>query len=304
MGWHNASCHNKKVATMASDTNTEQWVALARSGDDDALNRLLASIQAMVYKLAVRMLGHPEDARDACQDILVKVVAGLPDFRAESLFTTWVFRLASNHLLSVLRRPSAPFISFEVLAEQIDAGMSVAERFTHPAADDALIAHEMMASCTQKMLLGLDSAARIAYVLGDICDIDSDQAAQILEITPASFRQRLSRARAQLVAFTEQRCGLIDPAKNCRCAKQAGPAIAVGRLDPQRLVFAVAPGKGEGALQQPQDLHDAMAELTAVVRIARVLRAAHVGAVPSPEPGQLVSALKDMLASGQYRILS
>lgn len=285
---------------MVSDIQIAQWVDRARGGDDDALNRLIASIQTLVYKLAVRMLGQPDDARDACQEILVKVVAGLPDFRADSQFTTWVYRLASNHLLSVLRRPSAPFISFEVLAEQIDRGMSVAERFTHPAADDALIAHEMMAACTQKMLLGLDSSARIAYVLGDICDISADQAAQILDITPVNFRQRLSRARAELVAFTEQRCGLVDAANSCRCAKQVGPAIAAGQLNPQRLVFAINPEEDQDPLQQPQDLNDAMGELTAVVRIARVLRASHSGTGPD----QLVPALKEMLAIGQYRILS
>jgi RNA polymerase sigma factor (sigma-70 family) len=285
---------------MVNDTQMKALVVGARGGDVDALNTLIESIQGLVHKLAVRMLGHPDDARDASQEILIKIVTGLADFRADSLFTTWVYRVASNHLLSELRRPGVPSVSFETVAAQIEAGMAVSERFSHPAADDTLIAHEMMAACTQKMLLGLDSAARIAYVLGDICEIDGEQAAAILDIAPATFRQRLSRARRELSAFMQARCGVVDAANACRCAKQVGPAIAMRKLDPARPVFAVQPRPGEPPLQTPPALQEAIAELESIARTARVLRAAHAGASPTG----LVPVLRELIATRRYRILS
>jgi RNA polymerase sigma factor (sigma-70 family) len=289
-----------KAATMISDTQMKAWVDSARGGDSDALNTLIENIQGLVYKLALKMLGQPDDARDASQEILIKVVTGLADFRSDSLFTTWVYRLASNHLLSTLRRPSLPLVRFDVLAEQIEAGMAVAERFAHPAADDILVAQEMMAACTQKMLLGLDSAARIAYVLGDICEISGEQAAEILDITPVTFRQRLSRARRELSVFMQPRCGVVDAANVCRCAKQVGPAIAMRKLDPLRPVFAVQPQPADAPPQAPHALQAAIGELESIARIARVLRAAQCG----PAPSGLVPALRALIATRQYRILS
>lgn len=285
---------------MTSDTQMKAWVDAARGGDADALNTLIGSIQGPVYKLAVRMLGHPDDARDASQEILIKVVTGLADFRSDSLFTTWVYRLASNHLISALRRPNAPSIGFDAVAEQIEMGLAVADRFSHPAADDVLMAHEMMTACTQKMLLSLEGAARIAYILGDICDIPGEEAAQILDITPEAFRQRLSRARRELADFMQPRCGVIDAANACRCAKQVGPAIAARKLDPARPLFTVRPTAHEPPLQQPQQLSAAFGELQAVARAARMLRAAHGG----PSPDGFVAALRELIATRQYRILS
>ena len=71
----------------------ETLVATARAGSRESLERLVAEIQRPVYNLALRMLWHPEDARDAAQEILVRVVTHLGTFRGESRFLTWVYGL-------------------------------------------------------------------------------------------------------------------------------------------------------------------------------------------------------------------
>ena len=82
----------------------ESLVERAKEGDQNALEELVRHIQDPVYGLALRMLSHPADAEDATQEILVKVVTHLVSFRQESAFTTWVYRIASNHLITNNKR--------------------------------------------------------------------------------------------------------------------------------------------------------------------------------------------------------
>ena len=76
-------------------------VARARAGDRAALESVVRAIQKDVQGLALRFLWHPQDAEDAAQEILVRVVTGLGGFRGESGFRTWVYRVACNTLLSL-----------------------------------------------------------------------------------------------------------------------------------------------------------------------------------------------------------
>ena len=77
----------------------EENAKRARQGDQRALEELVAQIQGKIYGLALRTLWHPEDARDATQEILLRVVTHLATFRGESRFSSWVYRIAANHLL-------------------------------------------------------------------------------------------------------------------------------------------------------------------------------------------------------------
>ena len=76
----------------------KQEVKQAIAGDPEALERLLCGVQDMVFNLSLRMLGMVPDAEDAAQEILIKVMTRLSSFRGESSFSTWVFRIAVNHL--------------------------------------------------------------------------------------------------------------------------------------------------------------------------------------------------------------
>ena len=98
-------------------------VAQARGGDRDSLEHLVVQIQRPVYNLALRMLWHPEDARDASQEILVRVVTHLGSFRGESGFLTWVYRVAANHLITARQgRVERQEPTFERFAEDLADG--------------------------------------------------------------------------------------------------------------------------------------------------------------------------------------
>src|ERR1700759_173374 len=94
-----------------------------------------------------------------------------------------------------------------------------------------------MLSCTLGMLLCLDREQRLTFILGAIFEISDTVAAEVLEITPDNFRQRLARARRDLRNFMNDKCGLVNQANPCRCAKKTRGFIQAGYVDPQNLLF-------------------------------------------------------------------
>ena len=110
---------------LADDAPTERedqnLVALARSGNRRALEDLIRQHQEWIYNIAVRMLFHPQDAQDATQEILVKVVTRLSSFEGRSSFRTWLYRIVVNHVLNMRRgRVEDPHIDFHMYGEELD----------------------------------------------------------------------------------------------------------------------------------------------------------------------------------------
>jgi RNA polymerase sigma factor (sigma-70 family) len=202
-----------------------------------ALEQVLRLIADDVRRLAQRMLWHPEDAEDATQEILVKVATRLSTFRGEARVSTWVHRIAVNHLLTTRRRRAEdPTLTFATFADDLAADLDTS--YDARGVDEDLLAQEVMVGCTQGMLLCLDREHRMAYVLGDVLHFTSPDAAAACDITPATHRKRLQRARSRLQAFMREHCGLLDSANACRCHRRVGAAIARGRADPAHLLFA------------------------------------------------------------------
>lgn len=204
----------------------------ATSGDLAALDRVLAAIQPGVFNLALRMLGHRDDAADASQEILLKVVTHLAGFRGEAAFPTWVFRIARNHLLTAsMRSRESPEVSLEAIGERLRQGLELGATLGEPAGparsltpEDKLEARQVALGCTQTMLLALDREQRLVYVLDVVFGLSSAEAAQVLEITAEAYRQRLSRARARLEGFVGATCGWANRDAPCTCERQL-PAI-------------------------------------------------------------------------------
>jgi RNA polymerase sigma factor (sigma-70 family) len=217
---------------MKIDAPSPETLAAAQRGDLTALDSLLAALQPGVFNLALRVLGHRDDAADATQEILLKIVTHLGGFRGEAAFTTWVWRVAHNHLMTARTAAAeAPTLSLDALAEKLGAGLEVAERLARneggPRAltpQDKLEARQVALSCTQSMLMALSREDRLVYVLDTLFDLPSARAADVVGVTAAAYRQRLSRTRARLATFTDGHCGLVSATAACRCERQL-PAL-------------------------------------------------------------------------------
>jgi RNA polymerase sigma factor (sigma-70 family) len=139
---------------LQKESSLESLVILAREGRKDALEELARRIQDKVYGLALRTLFLPADAEDATQEILVKVITLLSEFKGESRLTTWVFRIAANHLLTAhKRRAEQRGFAFERAEEQIEAALAISSSGNDDVCESALVVEEVRLSCLQGMLL-------------------------------------------------------------------------------------------------------------------------------------------------------
>lgn len=138
---------------MSHLENENQLIAEAIGGNPQALETLLCSVQDMTFNLSLRMLGMIPDAEDATQEILIKVMTRLSSFRQESSFSTWVFRIAANHLQSYRKGMFAERpLSFEVYGEDIASGRERDVPDMSGGVDKTLLERELKLSCSNVML--------------------------------------------------------------------------------------------------------------------------------------------------------
>ncbi len=224
------------------EADIEMLVGMAKEGDKKALEELILQIQDKIYGLALRMLYNPSDAEDASQEILLKIVTHLGTFRGESSFSTWMYRVAANHLLTTRKhRAERAAVSFEDYEKGVDLISAMNWQESKSETLQHLFVEEIRISCLQGLLLCLDREHRLAYLLADVFDVSSEQGATILEITPVAFRKRLSRARGRLQDFLTKKCALINPDNPCHCEHSAIIQLGTSRFDDDHMVFAKHP---------------------------------------------------------------
>ena len=278
---------------MSAEADEAELVARAVDGDKAALEKVVRLLQDPLYRLALRMTWRPADAEDATQEILIRVVTRLASWRGEAELLTWAYRIGVNYLLNLRRKTprEAQQLSLDEFRADLADGLAEAG---YQGPEAAVLAEEVRLSCTQSMLQCLERGGRVAFVLSDIFELSSADAAWILETSPAAYRKRLERARHRIRAFMESTCGLVNPEAFCRCARRVPKAITAGRVNQRTPSFTVHPvspsGRGVAeAADQLHRLHDA----------AAVLRAHPDYAAPQAK----VDAIVALLQSGRFPLL-
>lgn len=212
------------------------YLEQALAGDKDALGELLGSVQADVFNLALRMLGTVTDAEDACQEIIIRVMTNLASFRGESAFSTWVFRIALNHLTNYRKGQFAhAAFSWEMYGEDIASGREQGVGDLSQGVDRQLLEQELKYACTNVMLQCFDVESRAVFILGTMFKLDSRTAGEILQMSPEAYRQKLSRLRRKMSEFLSAYCGLGGG--SCNCGRRVNYAIATHRLQPKQLDY-------------------------------------------------------------------
>lgn len=209
-----------------------QQVVAAREGNRAALDAVVRAAERPVFNLAVRMLASRADAEDATQEILVKIITNLGSIRDLEAAGAWAFKIACRHLVHERKRGAieAMQLSFEGFAVDLETGLSPLSDLGLNEIEAKLAIDEVKIGCTLAMLVCLSRALRIAYILCDIFEVTDTEAAEILEIDPAAYRQRLRRARSAVTAFVTRSCGLVSESAPCRCQRRVGQAVRVGRI--------------------------------------------------------------------------
>jgi RNA polymerase sigma factor (sigma-70 family) len=293
----NGEIEDSMLEKTIKEPSLERLVILAKEGRKDALEDLVRSIQDGIYRLALRTLFLPADAEDATQEILIKVITHMADFKGESRFATWVFRIAANHLLTThKRRAEKRGFSFKRAEEEIEAALSPSGLGTPETRENDLIVEEVRLACLQGMLLCLSREIRLAFILGVVFEVTSIEGSRILNITQGTFRQRLSRGRRQIQNFMTKKCSLVNPGNPCACAKLIPHEMKIKMLDPENLRFAnhrCHARESESAVARLQELDE-------LRRVAVLFRTHPDYAAPET----FLESIKRLVESGKFEVLN
>jgi hypothetical protein len=134
----------------------------------------------------------------------------------------------------------------------------------------------------------------MAFILGVVMEVSSQEGAQILDITSAAYRKRLSRARSRIKEFLVNNCGIFDDANRCRCSRILPAYLQKGWVDPDKPVFISKHGDGESNTKLGRYLRE-MDELKQISAVYNSVQ---------PSDFDFVDVVKSIYQNNQYRILS
>ena len=179
----------------------EHLMSLAAAGNFAAFQELIARFQSRVFGVAVRIVGQRQDAEDVTQQTFLSLIEHVESFRGESSVATWILRIAANHALKVLRkRRGLPTVAW---AESTDEDSY--STLPHPefiarwsASPETLVQQAEVREQIESALTTLDEKYRIVFVLRDIEGLSVRETAKALELTEATVKVRLLRARLMM----------------------------------------------------------------------------------------------------------
>ena len=183
---------------MSEPKQQELSLEALRSGDRAEFARLVDAHSTKIYRLALKMLANPQDAEDVLQNTFIKAMQALLSFEVRSSLSTWLYRIAVNEALMILRRQKP-----EVNVAEYSADGDL-DDYTPTIFVDwcCLPEGELMSSEAKKHLdkaiQKLPEKLRIVFILRDIEELSIRETSQMLELTDSAVKTRLLRARLQL----------------------------------------------------------------------------------------------------------
>ena len=168
---------------MSEATDGDLVVRFQR-GDQHAFVILMERHERRIYNLAFRMLGRPEDARDATQDAFLSCFRHLGSFRGDSAFSTWIHRIAVNACYDLIRK-RAPTVSLE-------------DQVMEPAASPDHAGQAAIAIDVQRALLRVPVEFRAALVMHEVLDLPVEEIAEALDVPIGTVKSRLHRGRVAM----------------------------------------------------------------------------------------------------------
>ena len=180
----------------------------ARHGDQEAFGELVRLYEKKVYALTLRMCKNPDDAAEAAQEAFLAAWQGLKFFRGEASFSTWLYRLASNACVDLLRKEQR---------HRAVSGPSLNDEDTYmDIADDAATPQELaerseLREQIEEGLLSLTPEHREVLILRELHQLSYDEIAQTLDLDTGTVKSRISRGRKALRNFLLQSGNFSPP---------------------------------------------------------------------------------------------
>ncbi|MFA5873379.1 MAG: sigma-70 family RNA polymerase sigma factor [Anaerolineales bacterium] len=182
-----------------SENKTEISVEALRAGDREEFSRLVDTYSGPIYRLALKMLGIPTDAEDVLQNTFLKAFQHLKDFEGRASLSTWLYRIASNEALMLLRKQRPEITFSDAAPEDDDNSDYFPAQFTDWCClpEDEFLSSESQAAL-DRAVQHLPETQRIVFVLRDIEGLSIEETREALNLSETAVKTRLLRARLHL----------------------------------------------------------------------------------------------------------
>jgi RNA polymerase sigma-70 factor (ECF subfamily) len=181
-----------------NELKTEISLKALQAGDRSEFARFVDAFSPQVYRLALRILGNPQDAEDVLQNTFMKVLQAIGDFEGRASLSTWLYRIAVNEALMLLRRHK-PVVQLAMEYEEDNLDLQLPTQFT----DWCCLPEEELLSTESKAFLDqavqrLPEKLRVVFILRDMEGLSIRETGQALGLSDTAVKTRLLRARLNL----------------------------------------------------------------------------------------------------------
>ena len=202
-------------------------LAALQKGDPEEFSRLVGTYSGKIYRLAIKMLNQQQDAEDVLQETFVKAYRGLKSFDGRSKLSTWLFRIATNEALMIIRRKHPEVISIDEPVETEEGEQEPIQIIDWCCLPENELLSEETKGILDAAVQKLPERLKVVFLLRDIDDLSTHETAEVLGLSDTAVKTRLSRARLrlreELSGYFGERVKLLDeesPSKTTRASQQ------------------------------------------------------------------------------------
>ncbi len=180
---------------MVVDASDLSLVRRVQRGERGAYDLLVLKYQHKVVKLVMRYLRNPADAEDVAQEAFVKAYRALPQFRGDSAFYTWLYRIAINTAKNALAARERNPVSYELDLQGNDESSDMVSRLKDPETPEGLALTEEIRDTVNHAIGELPEDLRTAIVLRELEGMSYEEIAASMDCPVGTVRSRIFRAR-------------------------------------------------------------------------------------------------------------
>jgi RNA polymerase sigma-70 factor (ECF subfamily) len=169
-----------------------------QAGDRAEFSRLVETYSNRIYRLALKILNNTQDAEDVLQETFLKALRSLPSFEGRSSLSTWLYRIAVNEALMVVRKRRPDILSIDKEKEDDEGVSEPVEIVDWCCLPEVDLMNTEARRFLDEAIQELSPALRAVFVLRDIEGLSVKETADALGLTEAAVKTRLLRARLKL----------------------------------------------------------------------------------------------------------
>jgi RNA polymerase sigma-70 factor, ECF subfamily len=179
-------------------------VEALKAGDRTEFARLVDKYSGSIYRLALKMLNDPQDAEDILQETFIKAFRYLSTFEGRSSLSTWLYRIAVNEALMLVRKHQPDSVSIDEEIETNEGDLEPREIVDwHNLPEDELMSEEIQ-KVLDDAIQHLPQTLRVVFLLRDIQDLSVKETAEALNLSETAVKTRLLRARLRLREYLSE----------------------------------------------------------------------------------------------------